>query len=261
MNTQRFYDDLADDYHLNHADWSASVHRQGGVLDAVIRRHRVREDRLRLLDCSCGIGTQAIGLALRDYEVTGTDLSPRSIERAREEAARFGVKIEFSVADMRTLNTQLSGEFDVVISCDNSVSHLHGDGELLQSLAEMYERLSPEGILVVGIRDYDGLIRERPRFTPPQIVNNDGLRSVLFQLWDWVDDGKRYVLTMFISKQTTSGWTTSTHTTTYRALLRDELAQLARDAGFVDPEWHFPAETGHHQPLMTAVRPAAERTP
>jgi hypothetical protein len=87
------------------------------------------------------------------------------------------------------------------------------------------------------------------------------MRSVLFQVWDWDDDGKRYVLTMFVLKQTANGWTTSTHTTRYRALLRDELAQLAQDAGFVDPEWHFPAETGHHQPLMTAIRPVTEGTP
>ncbi|MGY5060876.1 hypothetical protein ACWDFR_43675 [Streptomyces sp. 900105755] len=31
-----------------------------------------------MLDCSCGIGTRAIGLALRGHRVTGTDLSVRA---------------------------------------------------------------------------------------------------------------------------------------------------------------------------------------
>jgi hypothetical protein len=55
-----FYDELADDYHLIYSDWDASIRRQGDDLDALIG-----QDRAAVLDCSCGIGTQAIGLALR----------------------------------------------------------------------------------------------------------------------------------------------------------------------------------------------------
>ena len=78
-----FYDELADDYHLIYADWEASIRRQGDALDALIG-----QDRAVVLDCSCGIGTQAIGLALRGHRVTGTDLSPRAAARAAREATR-----------------------------------------------------------------------------------------------------------------------------------------------------------------------------
>ncbi|GGS94535.1 hypothetical protein GCM10010206_66490 [Streptomyces cinerochromogenes] len=78
-----FYAELADDYHLIYADRDASIRRQGDALDAPIGR-----DRVAVLDCSCGIGTQAIGLALRGHRVTGTDLSPRAAARAAREAAR-----------------------------------------------------------------------------------------------------------------------------------------------------------------------------
>ena len=47
------------------------------ALDALIG-----QDRAEVLDCSCGIGTQAIGLALRGHRVTGTDLSFRAAARA-----------------------------------------------------------------------------------------------------------------------------------------------------------------------------------
>ncbi len=53
-----FYDELADDYHLIYSDWDASIRRQGDALDALIG-----QDRAAVLDCSCGIGTQAIGLS------------------------------------------------------------------------------------------------------------------------------------------------------------------------------------------------------
>lgn len=259
VDIQRFYDGLADDYHLNYANWTASVRRQGEVLDAVIRQQGAGAGGLRLLDCSCGIGTQAIGLALRGYEVTGTDLSPRSIERAREEGARFEARVEFSVADMRHLEAQVTGEFEIVISCDNSIPHLLHDTEISQALEGMYARLIPGGLLIVGIRDYDALTLERPRFTVPQIVEDKGTRSVLFQFWDWADDEATYQLTMFIMKQGGSEWVTTTHISTYRAVLRSELGRLAREVGFVDVDWHLPAETGHHQPLMTAHRPAIAR--
>jgi glycine/sarcosine N-methyltransferase len=81
-----FYDALADDHHLIYADRDASLRRQGAALDALMDRGRAA-----VLDCSCGIGTQAIGLALHGHHVTGTDLSPRAAARAAREAGRRGV--------------------------------------------------------------------------------------------------------------------------------------------------------------------------
>jgi 2-polyprenyl-3-methyl-5-hydroxy-6-metoxy-1,4-benzoquinol methylase len=76
-----FYDTLSSHYHLIFKDWQESVQRQGMVLDKLLRRHLGRQNG-RVLDCSCGIGTQAIGLALRDWTVTGTDLSAEAVARA-----------------------------------------------------------------------------------------------------------------------------------------------------------------------------------
>jgi SAM-dependent methyltransferase len=256
--TQRFYDDLAADYHLNYQDWHASVPRHGRVLDTLIRARIPGPEPLRVLDCSCGISTQAIGLALSGHRVTGTDLSPASIERARHEAASFGVDVDFAVADMRRLPADIRSGFDVVISCDNSLPHLQTDAELDLALAGMASKLRPGGLLVVGIRDYDTLVRDRPRFTPPQIVERPVGRSVLFQLWDWDENGALYELTMFVMKQEGDGWTTDVHRVPYRALLRHELERSARTAGFTAIEWHEPPETGHHQPLMTAILSSTE---
>lgn len=100
----QFYDGLADDYHLIYADWDAGIRRQGDALDALIG-----VDRAAVLDCSCGIGTQAIGLALRGHSVTATDLSPRAAARAAREAALRNVTLRAAVADMRRLPFQTPG--------------------------------------------------------------------------------------------------------------------------------------------------------
>src|ERR1700736_5531060 len=44
-----------------------------------------------VLDCACGIGTQALGLARAGYNVEGTDLSRAEIERAKAEAFSRGL--------------------------------------------------------------------------------------------------------------------------------------------------------------------------
>src|SRR3954462_7382978 len=120
-----FYDGLAADYDLVYGNqWDDAVAGQGGALDSLIKR--ARPDARDVLDCSCGIGTQAIGLALRGYRVHGTDISERSIKRARAEAARLGAEVSFGVDDFRDLGT-VSREFDVVLSCDNALPHLLDD--------------------------------------------------------------------------------------------------------------------------------------
>jgi ubiquinone/menaquinone biosynthesis C-methylase UbiE len=95
---QSFYDSLAADYSLLFADWRASVQRHGDVLAALIRQYNA--DAHAVLDATCGIGTQAIGLALR-LDVTASDLSPAAVEGARREAESFGAAIRFGVADLR----------------------------------------------------------------------------------------------------------------------------------------------------------------
>ena len=253
-----FYDDLADDYHLNYFDWEASVRRQGKSLARLVRERLGDDGAHTVLDCSCGIGTQAIGLALQGFDVTATDLSPNAVARARREAARAGVVIDFSVADMRNVAAVVPGTFDIVISCDNSVPHLLTDDDLRLALRNMHEKLKPGGLLIIGIRDYDALVEDRPRFTPPQVVDRADQRSVLFQLWDWAEDGGSYELTMFVHKQVAGAWDSAIHVARYRALWRAELEQMAGEVRFSGIQWHAESLTGHHQPLLTAIRPKTE---
>ncbi len=248
-----FYDALAEDYHLNYVDWQGAVRRHGRTLSLLIQE-QLGVNARTVLDCSCGIGTQAIGLALEGYTVTGTDISPRSIERARQEADVFQVDVDFTVADFRALGDVVTGEFDVVISCDNSLPHLLTDDDILLALRNMKARLRPGGMLIIGIRDYDEIVRTRPQATPPQIVDQVDERSLLFQVWDWSEDARWYDLSLFVVKSYGGGWRTDCHTTRYRALQRDELDRFIVDAGFIDAAWHVPDKTGHHQPLLTGRR-------
>ena len=62
----------------------------------------------RLLDAGCGSGQFAIAFALRGAHVTGVDLSPAMIERARAHAARQGIVVEWRIGDATHLSAPLA---------------------------------------------------------------------------------------------------------------------------------------------------------
>jgi glycine/sarcosine N-methyltransferase len=250
-----FYDGLAEDYHLVYGDdWDEALARQGAALDALIRH--IRPVATEVLDCSCGIGTQAIGLALRGYRVLGTDISERSIARARGEAARLGADARFGVADFRDLDA-VADDFDVVLSCDNAIPHLLDDDEVGRALRAMHAKVRPGGLLVIGVRDYDTALIERPTTAPPLLIAGPPRRLfVRFHDWD-APDSPFYTVRFFVLTDTGADWTLTQHSTRYRAITADALATAARAAGFEDVAWHASENTGHHQPLMTAARASA----
>jgi SAM-dependent methyltransferase len=251
---QPFYDSLTDNYHLLFEDWRQTVVRQADVLDRLLREQLGRRPD-SLLDCCCGIGTQAIGLALRGYRVHATDLSPPSVERARREAASFGADLTFGVADLRTLADQVEGTFDAVVACDNALPHLLTDDDLQGAVANMAAKLRAGGLFLASTRDYDDLAPQRPRTTPPRVFDDPAGRRVVFQVWDWTPDGRGYRFHQFIIRSVGPGWHTDHYTAEYRALLRGELDAALRGAGLAEIRWHFPEASGYYQPIVTGRKP------
>lgn len=246
-----FYDGLAPDYHLVYGDrWDEAVESQGAALDRLIRR--ARPGAKDLLDCSCGIGTQAIGLARRGYQVCGSDISERALQRARAEVTRLGATATFRRADFRDLSS-VPGEFDVVISCDNSLPHLLTDADVSLALRAMRSKLRPSGLLVISTRDFDRALVERPATTLPLLIDGPP-RRVVVRIHDWdAPDSPLHTVRFLVLTDTTEGWTVEHHSVRYRAITSDALARAAEAAGFRDVTWISAEEAGFHQPVLTAV--------
>ena len=138
---KQFYAGLTPLNHLIYPDWDRSMQRQARQLDAAIRE--TWGDAPSVLDVSCGIGTQALGLAVLGYEVTASDLSSEEIERAKQEAEARGLTVAFSVTDMRHAADHHARQFDVVMSCDNSVPHLLSDGDILTAFRQFHRCTRP----------------------------------------------------------------------------------------------------------------------
>jgi glycine/sarcosine N-methyltransferase len=247
-----FYDGLASDYHLIYADrWEQSLRHQGGALDA-LTRSSLPEAR-DVLDCACGIGTQAIGLALLGYRVTGTDISERSLQRARDTAAQLGTPLTVLPADFRDLRG-VPGEFDVVTACDNAIAHLLDQADVDLALKQMYRKLRPGGLLAISVRDYDRALKDRPATAPPIDIPGPPRRVVVrLHEWDTADSPLHTVRFLILTQQST-GWTLTEHATRLRAITAAQLGSAATRAGFEQIRWLDAAQARFHQPIMTGRR-------
>lgn len=250
----RFYDDLAEHYHLIFEDWEAGLRRQGEVLAAVIPKLAGPGPR-HILDGACGIGTQAIGLALQGHDVTGSDLSPAAVARAQREAPRFGVKIPFLLADLEALSKAHAGPFDIVCAFDNAVAHFVDDAALVTALGQMARLCRPGGQVLLSIRDYDALLLEAwPSGTPERVIAGAAGRRRVYQHWD-VLDGRIYRFRIVIALEGRDDYRTLVFKVRNRAITRAELSASLIAAGLAEVRWLMPEESGYYQPIAAAIRP------
>ncbi len=250
-----FYDELSAQYHLLYTDWDEAVARQGRVVDSLIGE-LLGPGPKRVLAAACGIGTQASGLAQRGHHVTGTDLSSAAVARAGKEAARLGVALSTQVADLRDLTAAVSGPFDVICVLDNALPHLDGEAEVAAALGQLMTLLAPGGLFLASIRDYDAMLRDRPRVEAPRVIDEPGGHRVVFQVWDWAADGGSYRLHLyFVHYRDGRGAETQVFTSRYWPLTRARLESLLDQAGFTEVAWHEPDATGFHQPIVAARVP------
>lgn len=251
MSVTDFYDALAPSYHLIFDDWDASIGRQAEALDAVVRS-LLGTVRGSVLDVACGIGTQCLGLAALGYAVTASDLAPAAVARARSEAAKRDLTIDFSVADLRRAHGHHGREFDVVLCADNSLPHLLSDAEIGAALGELLRCTRPGGLCIVSVRDYAALERGGTQMKPYGAREDGGVRYVLFQVWKWREP--LYDTSFYIVRDAGAG---DCHTrvarTTYYAISVADVARLMEGAGFVKVRR---IDGRLHQPLIVGVRPA-----
>ncbi len=86
--------------------------------------------RGEVLDPGTGPGYHAIHYAAHGYSATGVDGSPSAIERAKRNAERAGVQVDFQVADATRLDG-FEGRFDTVV--DSAFYHVFMDDEATQT--------------------------------------------------------------------------------------------------------------------------------
>ena len=125
--TQTFYNNLAIQYDKLFLDWQATTKEQAKLLDHIFKSYGF-DRTASILDCACGIGTQAIGIAGLGYNVTASDFSEGALAEAVKRAKENGVDICFKQADFCALSDTFARKFDIVITMDNALPHIQQGG-------------------------------------------------------------------------------------------------------------------------------------
>jgi SAM-dependent methyltransferase len=114
----------------------------------------------RILDAPCGHGRIANVLASDGFSVTGVDVTPLFLERARRDAVSLGVDVDYRLGDLREL--PVHGPFDAVVCWFTSFGYFD-DPDNQRTLAEFARVLRPGGQLLIETIHHDGFVRS---FTP-----------------------------------------------------------------------------------------------
>ena len=97
------------DYYKSIIDHLVDTELEVNLLDEIFKRYDIKS----VFDVACGIGRHAISLAKRGYKVRGIDFSPYQIKKAKDDAKKEGVKVEFVLQNANTFS--FPEKFDAAI--------------------------------------------------------------------------------------------------------------------------------------------------
>jgi len=104
-----------------------------------------------LLDLACGTGRMALRMAALGYQVTGVDITPEMIARARQKASQQAVSIDWVVADARTFH--LEQQFSFIYMLENAWQFFLTREDQEALLARVREHVLPEGCFLFETRN------------------------------------------------------------------------------------------------------------
>ena len=117
-----------------------------------------------VLDLACGPGRHAVPLAQRGFAVTGVDVSPFLLDRARQRATTAHVEIEWVQSDMRRFERPDS--FDLALLMFTSFGYFDSQDEDQQVLEKARLSLKPGAPLLLDLLGKENLART---FEPAQV--------------------------------------------------------------------------------------------
>lgn len=141
MKKRQWYEVLFENYGRK---YDHEVFTQGTQGECDFIEHEIDFNKgLQIIDIGCGTGRHAVELAKRGYTVTGIDLSESLLEKAREKAKKYRLKIDFIRHDARDL--PFENQFDVAIMlCEGGFPLMETDEMNFEILKNVSRSLKQE---------------------------------------------------------------------------------------------------------------------
>lgn len=143
------------------------IGRPQRIFVQLVERGRLKENPV--LDVGCGTGENALFLAAKAFEVTGIDVSPTAIQKAKRKAKERKLRATFLAHDALRLST-LGRTFATVI--DSGMFHTLDDAERPIFAEELAKALRPGGTYFLAC-----FSEQEPNWGGPRRVTEREIRS------------------------------------------------------------------------------------
>jgi SAM-dependent methyltransferase len=176
-----------------------------------------------ILDLCCGIGRHSLELARRGYQVTGIDRTRVYLDKARKQAKKEGLDIEFAQEDMRLFLRP--GAFDITISMFTSFSYFDDPQEDKHVVKNVFESLKTGGRFIIQMHGKETLAKI---FTERDWNENKDDGAIVLherkvsQNWNWMEN--RWIML--------KGNKRIENKLSHRLYAGSEIAALLGDCGF-----------------------------
>lgn len=140
-----------------------------------------------LLDVSIGTGGMTLPLANLGISISGSDLSETMLNRCRKKCETRNIPATLKCSDFRTVADVFDETFDCVASTGNSLGYV-SNKDVLKTLGQMDTLVKPGGYLYLDLRNWDMILKKKPRYYlyNPSFVGDT--RVNLMQFWDYLPD-------------------------------------------------------------------------
>lgn len=227
---ENLFDELSEYYHFLYPNIEELNYNVAKELDSKILKP---VNARKILDCTCGTGLLVMELTKLGYEVTGSDISSKMLERAISNANNVGSKIKFVHSNVLNLSKNIKEKFDVVICRGNSFSNIKPE-DFEVALENICSVLKENGICYIDIRNHEKVIREKPLFEHRTHLRLNSKDVVCFYIFDYKDNLRTYNTFFIFYDRTTK--------TVFRKIVsidgffvfKSDLIKAFKKAGFKD---------------------------
>ncbi len=186
MKNPDFYNALSQNYD-SMLNFESALQKRSALL-----RNFIRDSYKYAVDIGCGTGLDSISLALGNLKVTAYDTSGDMVAKARRNAAKRNLNINFINApySVKTINKNLKP--DIILSLGNAFANIK-EIDLKRIINLSYRHLNHGGIFLFQVLNYDLIRKENKRIV--NITGKDGTMFVRF--YDFVKDSITFNILSF----------------------------------------------------------------
>ncbi|MBU0520097.1 class I SAM-dependent methyltransferase [bacterium] len=224
-----FYDQLASEYDQM-MDWESRLHKETPFFEKVLRNYDVRS----ILDVGCGTGRHCFFFSTLDVDkIVGIDPAANVVQYAQSRAQVSGAEIRFIEGALPNLTDYVTERFDLVCLLGNVLSNLITYDNLELTLKNLKRVLTPSGVILIQMINWDARIASRDRFFPPTGHTSTQGEKLFFRFFDFHDELVTMNLVIFHSPGSQPrSWSNRILQTKLRPWRREIITMALADTGF-----------------------------